>query len=101
MNRVSTAIDTVTERLNDLSPAKIKSLEVINVLEFSEHFQYQEKQAQAHASGKLSTEEANILYVALGEIGADSNGGWAEGTNLATKIVVTMVIGELLGVVHE
>jgi len=59
-----------------------------------EHFAFQEAQARAHASGRLTTDEAQIIYMALGATG--SAGGWAKGTDLATKVIVTEVIAELL-----
>lgn len=65
---------------------------------FTEHIAYQDTQAWAHASGLISYQEAQIIYQALGEVGSESNGGWAEGTDTATKVTVTKVIGELLGV---
>lgn len=64
---------------------------------FTEHIAYQDTQAWAHASGLISYQEAQIIYQALGEVGSESNGGWAEGTDTATKVTVTKVIGELLG----
>jgi len=66
-------------------------------LDFSEHFAYQNAQAEAHASGILTTDEAMSVYVALGEVGSASNGGWAKGTDLALKVTVTNLIGQLLG----
>lgn len=63
---------------------------------FDEHYQYQNIQAEMHAGGILPTDAAQIIYTALGEIGSAKNGGWAAGTDLATKVVVTQVIGELL-----
>jgi len=63
---------------------------------FGEHFAYQNAQARAHVSGKLSTDEAQIIYIALGEVGSQDNGGWASGTDLATKVVVTLTIGQLI-----
>lgn len=64
---------------------------------FREHFAYQNTQAQAHAAGRLTTAEAQVVYRALGEIHG-GNGGWSAGTDVATKVVVTRLMGELLGV---
>ena len=97
MNRVTAAIAQMRERVATLEPDKVERLERGNVLDSFEHAQYQNQQARAHATGRLTTEEAQVLYIALGEVGNPSNGGWATGTDLATKLVVTMVIGELLG----
>lgn len=61
---------------------------------FDEHYRYQNLQSQAFAMGKLSFPEAQRIYAALGEVPAAD--GWAEGTDLATKLIVTEVLGELV-----
>jgi hypothetical protein len=60
-----------------------------------EHVAYQNAQARAHATGTLTTAEAQTVYIALGE--APSASGWAAGTDLATKLVVTELMAELVG----
>ena len=65
-------------------------------LDPGEHFHYQQAQALAHASGRISTETANIIYRALGETGAPSNGGWAAGVDTATKYVVTLALERIM-----
>lgn len=62
--------------------------------EVLEHFAYQSAQSHAHAAGRLSTSEAQTIYVALGEVPDET--GWAAGTDLATKLVVTQVLAELI-----
>ena len=42
-------------------------------IDAAEHFAYQTAQAQAHASGRITQDTAQIIYVALGEYGAPSN----------------------------
>jgi hypothetical protein len=96
MNRIETAIARVRETFATLPADKVESVDTSLALDFGEHFEYQEVQARAHVSGKLSTDEAQIVYAALGEVGSASNGGWAAGTDTATKYAVTLVIGELL-----
>lgn len=59
-----------------------------------EHFTYQTVQSRAFAMGLLTYEEAQTIYVALGEVPAED--GWAAGTSLATKLVVTQVLAELI-----
>ena len=98
--RVGAAIARLTAKMAH-DPAfadKVASLDETNALTFEEHFEYQQVQASAHASGKLTTGEASLIYQALGEGFTERNGGWAIGVGTATKIVVTMAIGELLGV---
>lgn len=94
-NRVAAAIERVRERLDALDAASREELDAQMALGFEEHFQYQEWQARAHASGRLATEEAQLVYAALGEVGCEANGGWASGTDTATKVAVTMLMGEL------
>lgn len=60
----------------------------------SDHVLYQETQAWAHVSGILTTDEAMTVYAALGE--APGPSGWSAGADLATKAVVTQIIGELV-----
>ena len=95
-NRITDAIGRIRLTLADLPQEKIDNLTETVVVNFSDHFAYQERQAQAHASGQLTTDEAQTIYIALGEVGSGNNGGWAEETDLATKIVVTQTISELL-----
>jgi len=95
-NRVSRAIDVSREAISKLNADTQAALDATLAVEFDEHFAYQQAQARAHVEGLLSTDEAQVVYVALGEVGSPSNGGWAEGTDTATKAVVTQLIGELL-----
>ena len=63
-----------------------------------ERVAYQNAQATAHVTGKLSTDEAHAVYMAIGESGTSKNGGWARDTSYAMKITVTNLVGQLLGV---
>jgi hypothetical protein len=96
-NRLSKAIETVQGQIDErLDEAGAKALGDTLAVTFEEHFQYQQLQARAHVMGNLTTDEAQIVYVALGEVGSPENGGWAAETTLATKVVVTQLMGELL-----
>lgn len=70
---------------------------VMALAEF-ERFAYQKRQAHAHAAGVLSTDEALFVYRAIGEVGDPDNGGWASGTDLATKVTVTKLMAQLYGI---
>jgi hypothetical protein len=96
MNRLTPAIERTRTKVEALDIATRKSLDENLDLDFEEHFQYQETQARAHVMEKLSADEAQVIYSALGEVGSSTNGGWARDTDLATKIIVTQIIGELL-----
>lgn len=80
-----------------IDPASLAPLEASLAVTFEEHFAYQNAQARAHALGRITTAEAQTVYVALGEVGSDENGGWAAGTDLATKVVVTNLMLQLVG----
>lgn len=96
MNRVSAHIAMIQQRVDGLAPDARTKLDTDMDIEPTEHFAFQEEQARAHAMGKLAPDEAMIVYVALGEIQYSGNGGWAKGTSLATKVSVTLLMGELL-----
>ena len=76
----------------------LHELEGTQGIGFQEHAAYQTAQSSAFASEKLTMDEAYTVYLALGESWNDSNEGWARGTDLATKVTVTRLMGELLGV---
>ncbi len=78
------------------TPEKLKAFEDANAITWEEHFAYQNAQSRAFAMGRLTLEEAQICYNALGEVGSEKNGGWAAGTDLATKVAVTMVMASIL-----
>ena len=67
-------------------------------LTFSDHFNYQNLQARAHASGQLTTEEAQTIYVALGESMGSKNGGWKSHVKLPMKLIITQLMAELLNI---
>ena len=67
-------------------------------LSFSDHVGYQEAQARAHDSGRITTDEAQTVYLALGEGMSSENGGWQEHVTLPLKLAITQVVGELMGV---
>ena len=84
--------DAIAERLT--TDAKRDSFERSMDVAFDEHFAYQQTQAECHAMGLIDTEVAQVIYRSLGEVPGDD--GWASGTDLATKVTVTMLMGELL-----
>lgn len=75
----------------------VTKLDAELAVSFEEHFAFQNAQARAHAAGILTPEEASVIYRALGEVGSTANGGWAKGTDLALKVTVTTVMGQLVG----
>ena len=97
-NRLTVAIEKMAIRLDALDQDAIDRLTENCAVDFADHAAYQDRQALAHATGKITPAEALTIYNALGEIGCEDNGGWAAETPLATKIIVTQIIGELLGI---
>lgn len=95
-NRVLNAIDAARVALTGVPAPQAADLDAAMAVTFTEHYAFQDAQARAHASAKLTTDEAQIIYGALGEVGSVANGGWAAGTDLATKVTVTRLMGELL-----
>lgn len=97
MNRIAAAVAKAQTKLDTLEPAAVAELDSTLAVEFDEHFAFQRAQSHAHAAGIITADEAMIVYRALGELGSSKNGGWAAGTTTATKVAVTMAMGELLG----
>jgi hypothetical protein len=96
-NRITTKISEVAAIIAEKGGAEaLADLDATLAVTFEEHFAFQNAQARAHVTGLLTTDEAQVVYVALGEVGDPGNGGWAAGTDLATKVVVTQLMGELL-----
>lgn len=95
-NRLTRSYDQVKGRFDALTPEEQEALDAQMAVTFEEHFSFQETQAWAHVSEILTTDEAQIVYVSLGEVGDPANGGWSSETDTPTKVVVTMLMGELL-----
>ena len=78
-----------------IGPA-LDALDEAMALTFSEHAAFQNAQAQAHAGGRITTDEAQTVYVALGESVSSKNGGWAKHVELPLKVTITQLISELI-----
>jgi len=108
-NRIDAAIDRQRGRIDALikggvdlkgQPIKASLANMDNTMAVSvaDHAAYQNTQARASAAATLNTDEALTIYNALGEYHNADNGGWQDGVDLATKVIITQVLGELLGV---
>ena len=63
-------------------------------LSLIEFVSFQNAQAHAFASGRITQEEATTIYRALGgEVFVDD---WPKGTSLAMKLTITSLMGQLL-----
>ena len=76
--------------------ASLENMENTMALTVKDHVDFQNQQVGANAVGKLNSDEALTIYNALGEYHNDANGGWQDGVTLATKVIVTQVVSELL-----
>jgi len=106
-NRVDEAIKRQQARIDALASTgvdlrgqpidtSLAEMDKTMALTFNDHADYQKCQSRAAAMGTLNTDEALTIYNALGEDCNPDNGGWQDGVNLATKVIVTQVVGELL-----
>lgn len=93
---LANAIKVARATLAELPPDNVEKVDANLAVDSGEHFEYQQLQSTAHAAGVLPTDDAQLVYFALGEVGSEKNGGWAAGTDTATKYVVTRVIEEIL-----
>lgn len=100
-NRITAALKRVEEVLKTADEEKIKRLTAASTLSSQEFFAYQQQQSQAHASGILTLDEAQMVYRVLGgEFQRNTKDGWPKDTKLAMKIVVTQFMGQLIGATH-
>jgi hypothetical protein len=95
-NRITRAITSVRAKLDLLDVDEVLRCNAAGSIDATEHAAYQEAKSQAQADGVLMVDEAEIVYRALGPSWSQSNGGWSDNTDAATKIVVTHLIAELL-----
>jgi hypothetical protein len=96
MNRIVETAKLVRDALDKLDEDKLAKADATMAIDFEEHFTFQRLQSEMHAGGRLTIDEALTVYNALGEVGSDANGGWAEDTDTATKITVTNLMAGAL-----
>jgi hypothetical protein len=98
-NRIADCITRYGERIDaqgetGLTGKPVDHLHEDLAISMAEFVAYQNAQTRAHVEGRITTEEASTLYMALG--GETYHGDWPKRTPLATKIVVTQVMHELI-----
>jgi hypothetical protein len=91
-NRLKEMISAVEPELKNVDKTKRARLKAAFALDASEVIGWQNAQAEAHAGGTLSTDEAQLIYTAIGPTGEN----WTKQT-LATQLIVTQVMQTLLG----
>jgi len=96
-NRILDCADGYTQKIKDQATKETALIELEKSLSvtFQDHFDYQQLQARSHALGTLTTEEAQTIYIALGEAMSTQNGGWQSHVKLPLKIAITLMIEKL------
>ena len=93
-NRIQDKIDRVNEKLKEVAPEKIEALSDTLKTDMMDLIEYQKLQSMAFACGKLTMEEAQILYhIYGGELPTPER--WDK-KSLAEKVVGTQTAKELL-----
>lgn len=95
-NRVLDAIEKARVTLSTVEPAKLATAEAALAIDVLELAAMQDAKSRAQVMGLINVDEAMTIYTALGEAPSPGNGGWAPGTDVATKYVVTSFIKALL-----
>jgi hypothetical protein len=93
LQKVLAQRDSVAEKIKSLDPEKVDILIESVKLDSGELAVYQNTQALAFASGKLPLDLAQYVYSGIGE-----GGDWPSKTSLADRVVITRLIGELIGI---
>lgn len=100
MNRIAEAITAMEDNISELNGVGVDGTplsELDTDLRFDEFVAFQNAQSRAFATGKVGMDEAQLLYRSLGGEMHHDGDGWPTDTSLATKIVVTKVCAELMG----
>lgn len=92
-NRIQAGIDRINEKMEQVSPQKLASLNESLKTDWADLVEYQKLQSMAFACGKLTLEEAQTLYQIYGGE-APSPVKWDK-LSLAEKIVGTSTAAEL------
>ena len=96
MNRIAARITELLPRVAELSPEKRHTLDATLTLDASEYVAYQKLQASAHASGRITSAEAQAVYLALINWNSTATATSNSIATTATRIVVTQLMRELL-----
>ena len=92
-NRIQAGIDRINEKMKTVSEEKLSSLNESLKTDWAELVQYQKLQSTAFACGKLTLEEAQILYqIYGGEVPSPEK--WDK-RSLAEKVIGTQSAAEL------
>jgi hypothetical protein len=96
-SQLQAKIDNVQAIIDTKDASAMAALDEDLALTFEEYVKYQDLKSRAHLHGILELDAAQMIYVAFGgEVGDPDNGNWGSSCKLATKVVVTQLMGELL-----
>jgi len=92
-NRIQAGIDRINEKMKTVAAEKLASLNEGLKADLMELIEYQKLQSTAFACGKLTLEEAQLLYqIYGGEVPSPEK--WNK-LSLAEKVIGTQTAGEL------
>jgi hypothetical protein len=94
--RIDALIEKGVDRKGQPIAASLANMDAMMALTVQEHTAFQHQQSRAATMGKLNTDEALTAQTALGDHHNPENGGWSNGVNLATKVIITQMVKELL-----
>ena len=94
--RVARLAAKARQRLQELSPEAVQKIDASLDIDFEEHFRLQTIKSRWHVEERLTDEDAQAIYIALGEVGSSENGGWAAEADTATKYAVMLIVEQLL-----
>lgn len=93
--RINTLIDSgVDLQGNPIAPS-LERMHTVMALTTRDHGDYQKCQSTAAHMDRINVDESLTIRNALGGAHNHENGGWENGVDLATKIIITQMIKEL------
>jgi hypothetical protein len=106
-NRIDDAITRQRDRISKLeqtgsdlqgNPIKpsLERMDKVMELTFLEHYKFQSLKSKAQSMNRINTDETVTIHNALGMEHNPDNGGWQNGVDLATKIIITQFAEEEL-----
>jgi hypothetical protein len=101
VNRIADGIMNAAKKISNLNGVGLNGTPISELdvsLSFEEFTAFQNAQSRAFASGKLSMDEAQLIYSSLGGEMHHGGDGWPSDTSIATKLVITQACAELMGV---
>ena len=106
-NRIDDAITRQRARISKLeqtgldlqgNPIKpsLERMDKVMELTFLEHYKFQSLKSKAQSMNRINTDETVTIHNALGMEHNPDNGGWQNGVDLATKVIITKFAEEEL-----